>query len=160
DELAATASADPLQFRLQQLGADRKIPDFTNPKEGKPLDTARLKGVLQLAAEKSQWGKPLPKGVARGIAGYFSFESYTAAVAEVSVEKGQVQIHRIVYAVDCGRPVNPAGVVAQVESAAVYALSAMMKDAITIDRGRVVQSNFNDYDMPRMKDMPKIEVHV
>jgi isoquinoline 1-oxidoreductase beta subunit len=160
DELAAAAGADPLQFRLQLIGDARKIPDFTNPKENKPLDTARLKGVLQLAAEKAGWGKPLPKGVARGIAGYFSFESYTAAVAEVSVEKGQVDIHRIVYAVDCGRPVNPAGVVAQVESAAVYALSAMMKDAITIERGRVKQANFNDYDMPRMKEMPRIEVHV
>jgi isoquinoline 1-oxidoreductase beta subunit len=160
DELAAAAGADPLQFRLQQIGDARKIPDFTNPKENKPLDTARLKGVLQLAAEKAAWGKPLPKGVARGIAGYYSFESYTAAVAEVSVDKGQINIHRIVYAVDCGRPVNPAGVVAQVESAAVYALSAMMKDAITIERGRVKQANFDDYDMPRMKEVPKIEVHV
>ncbi|HLZ93592.1 MAG TPA: xanthine dehydrogenase family protein molybdopterin-binding subunit [Candidatus Acidoferrum sp.] len=160
DELAAAAGADPLQFRLQRIGADRKIPDFTNPKENKPLDTARLKGVLQLAAEKAEWGKPLPKGVARGIAGYFSFESYTAAVAEVSVNQGQLLIHRIVYAVDCGRPVNPAGVVAQVESAAIYALSAMLKDAITIDRGRVQQSNFNDYDLPRINEMPKIEVHL
>jgi isoquinoline 1-oxidoreductase subunit beta len=160
DELAAAAGADPLKFRLQLIGDARKIPDFTNPKENKPLDTARLKGVLQLAAEKSEWGKPLPKGVARGIAGYYSFYSYTAAVAEVSVDKGQLRIHRIVYAVDCGRPVNPAGVVAQVESAAVYALSAMMKDAITIERGRVKQANFNDYDMPRMSEVPKIEVHL
>src|SRR5712692_185965 len=160
DELAAAAGKDPLEFRLQLIGDARKIPDFTNPKENKPLDTARLKGVLQLAAEKAEWGKPLPKGVARGIAGYYSFESYTAAVAEVGVEKGQVRVHRIVYAVDCGRPVNPSGVVAQVESAAVYALSAVMKDAITIDRGRVQQANFNDYDMPRMSEMPKIEVHL
>jgi len=160
DELAAAAGADPLKFRLQLIGDARKIPDFTNPKEGKPLDTARLKGVLQLAAEKAEWGKPLPKGIARGIAGYYSFESYTAAVAEVSVDKGQVRVHRIVYAVDCGRPVNPSGVVAQVESAAVYALSAMMKDAITIERGRVQQANFNDYDMPRMNEMPKVEVHL
>jgi isoquinoline 1-oxidoreductase beta subunit len=160
DELAAAAGVDPLKFRLQLIGDARKIPDFTNPKEGKPLDTARLKSVLQLAAEKAEWGKPLPKGIARGIAGYYSFESYTAAVAEVSVEKGQVRVHRIVYAVDCGRPVNPSGVVAQVESAAVYALSAMMKDAITIERGRVQQANFNDYDMPRMNEMPKVEVHL
>jgi isoquinoline 1-oxidoreductase subunit beta len=160
DELAAAAGADPLKFRLQVIGDARKIPDFTNPEENKPLDTARLKGVLQLAAEKAEWGKPLPKGIARGIAGYYSFHSYTAAVAEVSVEKGQLKIHRIVYAVDCGRPVNPAGVAAQVESAAVYALSAMMKDAITIERGRVKQANFNDYDMPRMSEVPKIEVHL
>jgi len=160
DELAAAAGTDPLAFRLRLIGEARKIPDFTNPKEGKPLDTARLKAVLQLAADKADWGKPLPKGVGRGIAGYFSFESYTAAVAEASVENGAVRVHRIVYAVDCGRPVNPAGVVAQVESAAIYALSAVMKDAITIERGRVAQANFNDYDMPRMREMPKIEVHV
>ena len=160
DELAAAAGADPLAFRLRLIGDARKIPDFTNPKEGNPLDTARLKGVLQLAAEKAGWGKPLPKGVGRGIAGYYSFESYTAAVAEVGVDKGALRIHRLVYAVDCGRPVNPEGVAAQVESAAIYGLSAVMKDAITIDRGRVQQSNFNDYDMPRMSDMPKIEVHV
>jgi isoquinoline 1-oxidoreductase beta subunit len=162
DELAAAAGVDPLEFRLRLIGDARKIPDFTNPKENKPLDTARLRGVLQLAAEKAQWGsgKPLPKGVGRGIAGYFSFESYTAAVAEASVKDGAVRVHRIVYAVDCGCPVNPSGVVAQVESAAVYALSAVMKDAITIEHGRVQQSNFNDYDMPRIGDMPKVEVHL
>jgi isoquinoline 1-oxidoreductase beta subunit len=160
DELAAAAGVDPLEFRLRLIGDARKIPDFTNPKENKPLDTARLKGVLQLAAEKAGWGKALPKGVGRGIAGYFSFESYTAAVAEASVKDGQVKVHRIVYAVDCGRPVNPNGVAAQVEGAAVYGLSAALKDAITIDRGRVQQANFNDYDMPRMPDMPTVEVHV
>jgi isoquinoline 1-oxidoreductase subunit beta len=160
DELAVAAGVDPLEFRLHMIGDDRKIPDFTNPKENKPLDTARLKGVLRLAAEKSGWGKPLPKGIGRGVAAYYSFESYTAAVAEVSVENGKVRVHRIVYAVDCGRPVNPAGVVAQVESAAIYGISAAMKDAITIDRGRVVQTNFNDYQMPRMSETPKIEVHV
>ncbi len=159
DELAAAAGADPLAFRLRLIGDARKIPDFTSP-EGKPLDTTRLKNVLQLAAEKAGWGKPLPKGVARGIAGYYSFESYTAAVAEVSVKDGQVRVHRIVYAVDCGRPINPNGVAAQVESAAIYGLSAAMHDAITIDRGRVQQSNFNDYQMPRINETPKIEVHV
>src|SRR5256885_623689 len=160
DELAAAAGVDPLEFRLRLIGDARKVPDFTNPKENKPLDTARLKAVLQLAADKAGWGKPLPKGVARGIAGYYSFESYTAAVAEVSVKDKQVRVHRIVYAVDCGRPVNPNGVAAQVEGPAVYGLSAVMKDAITIARGRVQQSNFNDYDMPRISEMPKVEVHV
>jgi isoquinoline 1-oxidoreductase subunit beta len=160
DELAAAAGADPLAFRLRLIGDDRKIPDFTNPKEGKPLNTARLKGVLQLAAEKAAWGTPLPKGVARGIAGYYSFESYTAAVAEVSVKNGQVVVHRMVYAVDCGRPINPNGIAAQVEGAAIYGLSAALHDAITIDRGRVQQSNFNDYQMPRINETPKIEVHV
>jgi isoquinoline 1-oxidoreductase subunit beta len=160
DELAAAAGADPLEFRLRLIGGDRKIPDFTNPKEGKPLDTARLKVVLKLAAEKAEWGKPLPPGVTRGIAGYFSFESYTAGVAEVSVKAGKIRVLRIVYAVDCGRPVNPNGITAQVEGAAIYGVSAFMKDAITIDRGRVQQSNFNDYQMPRINETPLIEVHV
>jgi isoquinoline 1-oxidoreductase beta subunit len=160
DELAAAAGADPLEFRLRLIGDDRKIPDFTNPKEGKPLDTARLKNVLRLAAEKADWSKPLPKGISRGIAGYFSFESYTAAVVEVSVKDGAVKVQRIVYAVDCGRPINPDGVRAQVESAAIYALSATSHDAITIKGGRVEQSNFHDYQMPRMNESPKTEVHV
>jgi len=142
------------------IGDDRKIPDATNPKEGKPLDTARLKGVLKLAAEKAGWGKPLPAGVFRGIAGYYSFESYTAGVAEVSVKNGDLRIHRIVYGVDCGRPVNPNGIAAQVEGAAIYGLSASLHDAITINRGRVEQSNFHDYQMPRINETPKIEVHI
>jgi len=160
DELAAAAGADPLEFRFKLIGDDRKIPDFTNPKGGKPLDTARQKAVLRLAAEKAGWGKPLPNGIARGIAGYFSFDSYTAAVAEVSVKDGAAKVHRLVYAVDCGRPINPEGVRAQVESAAIYALSASLHDAITIKNGRVEQSNFNDYQMPRIADTPKTEVHV
>jgi isoquinoline 1-oxidoreductase beta subunit len=159
DELAAAAGEDPLAFRLRLIGPARKIPDVTSP-EGKPLDTARLKNVLQLAAEKARWGQSLSKGIARGIAGYYSFESYTAAVAEVSVQDGKVRVHRIVYAVDCGRPVNPNGIAAQVEGAAIYGLSAALHDAITIDRGRVQQSNFNDYQMPRIQETPNIEVHV
>jgi len=160
DELAAAAGADPLDFRLRLIGDDRKIPDFTNPNEGKPLDTARLKGVLKLAAEKAKWGSPLPNGVARGIAGYFSFNTYTAAVAEVSLKNGSPKVHRLVYAVDCGRPVNPDGIRAQVEGAAIYGLSAALHDAITIQGGRVVQSNFNDYQMPRIGDAPRTEIHI
>jgi isoquinoline 1-oxidoreductase beta subunit len=125
-----------------------------------PLNTARLKGVLQLAAEKAGWGKPLPKGQGRGIATFYSFNSYTAAVAEASVKDGAIKVHRLVYAVDCGRPINPEGVRAQVESAAIYGLSAALHDAITIKDGRVEQSNFNDYQMPRMSETPKTEVHV
>jgi isoquinoline 1-oxidoreductase subunit beta len=159
DELAAAAGQDPLTFRMKLIGSDRKIPRFGEEK-ATPLDTARLKGVLQLAADKADWGKPLPKGQGRGIATFFSFNSYTAAVAEVSVKDGAVKIHRLVYAVDCGRPINPDGVRAQVESAAIYGLSAALHDAITIKDGRVEQSNFNDYEMPRIKETPKTEVHV
>jgi CO/xanthine dehydrogenase Mo-binding subunit len=160
DELASAVGADPLEFRLRSIGADRKIPDFTDPKEGKPLDTARLKGVLKLAAEKAGWSSPLPKGVARGIAGYFSFNTYTAAVAEVSLKDGMPRIHRLVYAVDCGRPVNPDGIRSQVEGAAIYGLSAALHDAITIKNGAVVQTNFHEYQMPRIADTPKTEIHI
>ncbi len=159
DELAAAAGQDPLAFRMKLIGGDRKIPQF-NDEKAPPLDTARLKGVLQLAAEKAGWGKPLPKGQARGIATFYSFNSYTAAVAEVSAKDGVVKVHRLVYAVDCGRPINPDGIRAQVESAAIYGLSAALHDAITISGGRVEQSNFNDYTVPLMSETPKTEVHV
>jgi isoquinoline 1-oxidoreductase subunit beta len=160
DELATAAGADPFEFRMRSIGDDRKIPDFTDPKEGKPLDTARLKGVLKLASEKAGWGSPLPKGFARGIAGYYSFNTYTAAVAEVSMKDGMPKVHRLVYAVDCGRPINPDGIRAQVEGAAIYGLSAALHDAITIKGGAVEQTNFHQYQMPRIADTPKTEVFI
>ena len=160
DELAAAAGQDPLAFRLNLIGESRKIPRFGDEPDATPLDTARLKGVLQLAAEKAGWGKPMPEGEGRGIAGFFSFNTYTAAVAEVSVRPRTLKIKRLVCAVDCGRVVNPNGVRAQVESAAIYALTATLKDAITVERGRIVQSNFNDYHMMRMNEAPPIEVHL
>ncbi|HEY2544814.1 MAG TPA: xanthine dehydrogenase family protein molybdopterin-binding subunit [Candidatus Acidoferrum sp.] len=160
DELAAAAGEDPLKFRLKLLGEPRAIPQFGEGPDAPPLDTGRLKGVLQLAAEKAGWDKPLPPGEGRGIAGFFSFETYTATVAEVSLHQNKLKIKRLVCAVDCGRVLNPNGVRAQVESAAIYALTATLKDAITVDRGRVVQSNFNDYHMIRMNEGPPIEVHL
>jgi len=160
DELATAAAVDPYEYRMRLIGDDREIPDFVNPKEGKPLNTARQKGVLKLAAEKGGWGSPLPEGVGRGIAGYYSFHSYTACVAEVSIKDKAVKVNRLVYAVDCGRPVNPDGVRAQVESAAIYGLSAILHDAITIQGGRVAQANFNDYELPRIPETPKTEVYV
>ena len=160
DELAAAAGQDPLEFRLRLIGESRKIPQFGEGPDAAPLDTARLKAVLRLAAEKAGWGKPLPEAEGRGIAGFFSFDTYTAAVAEISIRQNSLKIKRLVCAVDCGRVVNPNGVRAQVESAAIYALTATLKDAITVERGRIVQSNFNDYQMMRMKEAPPIEVHL
>jgi isoquinoline 1-oxidoreductase subunit beta len=160
DELAAAVGQDPLAFRLKLLGDPRKIPQFGEEPDAPPLDTARLKGVLQLVADKAAWGSPMADGQGRGIAGFFSFHSYTAAVAEVALRGKELQVKRLVCAVDCGRVVNPNGVRAQVESAAIYALTATLKDAITIEHGRIVQSNFNDYQMIRMKDAPLIEVHL
>jgi len=160
DELAHAAGQDPLEYRLKLIGDSRKIPQFGEGPNDPPLDTARLKGVLQLAAEKGNWGKPLPKGEGRGIAGFFSFDSYVAAVLELAASPREIRVKRIVCGVDCGRPVNPNGVRAQVESAAIYALTATLKDAITVERGRVVQANFNDYEMIRMQEAPPIEVHL
>ncbi|MBI3003930.1 MAG: xanthine dehydrogenase family protein molybdopterin-binding subunit [Ignavibacteriales bacterium] len=144
DELAHASKKDPYEFRRQLL-----------------TRSPRLKRALEVAAEKAGWGKPLPKGIGRGIAAVEGFGSSIAQVAEVSVQPdGTVKIHRIVAAVDCGPVVNPNTIEAQIESAVVYAMSASMKDEITIARGRVVQSNFHDYSMPMINEMPKVEVHI
>ena len=160
DELAQAAGQDPLAFRLKLIGDARKIPQFGAPPDYPQMDTGRLKGVLQLAAEKAGWSKPLPQGQGRGIAGFYSFHTYVAAVAEVSANSNGFKVNRIVCGVDCGRAINPNGVRAQVESAAIYALTATVKDAITVERGRIAQSNFNDYAMVRMNEAPPIEVHI
>jgi isoquinoline 1-oxidoreductase beta subunit len=146
DELAHAAGKDPYQYRRQLLS--------------KP-PAARLLAVLDLAAEKAGWGKPLPAGVHRGIAAHFAYGSYVAEVAEVSVAKeGTVKVHRVVAAIDPGWVVNPDALGVQVESAIVYGLSAALYGEITVKNGRVEQSNFNDYKPLRMEDMPKVEVHI
>ncbi|HTU45143.1 MAG TPA: xanthine dehydrogenase family protein molybdopterin-binding subunit [Bryobacteraceae bacterium] len=159
DELAHAAGADPYEFRIAKLGDGRKVKNGTDPK-GTPLDTARFKGVLQLAAEKSGWGKPLPSGRGRGIAAHFSFESYVANVVEVSVSNGTVRVERVTSAVDIGTAVNPEGVRAQVESAIIYGLTAALKSEITIENGRAVESNFNKFATLAMKETPQIDVHI
>jgi isoquinoline 1-oxidoreductase beta subunit len=143
DELAAAGKKDPLEVRRRLLAA--------NP---------RMLAVLNLAAEKAGWGKPLAAGHALGIGVANNVGSFTAQVAEVSVAQGKLKVHRVVCAVDCGTAVNPAGVTQQIESGIVYGLSAAMKGAITIDKGRVQQGNFHHYDVLRMDEMPKIEVHI
>jgi isoquinoline 1-oxidoreductase beta subunit len=143
DELALAGGKDPLEFRRHLLA---KSP--------------RLLGVLELAAEKGGWGKPLPAGHGRGIAVVNNIGSYNAQVAEVSVEKGKLRVHRVVCAVDCGHVINPKGVEQQIQSGIVYGLSAAMKGEITIDHGRVVQGNFNRYDVLRIDEMPVVEVHI
>jgi isoquinoline 1-oxidoreductase beta subunit len=159
DELAAAAKADPLAFRLRLLAEPRMIKQ--PPDSESVLDTRRFKGVLDLVAAKAGWGSPLPAGRGRGIACAFSFDSYVAEVAEVSVDKAGIpHVHRVVCAVDCGRTVHPEGVRAQVESAVVYGLSATLKGAITIASGRVEQSNFHDFEVMRIPEMPVVEVHL
>ncbi len=144
DELAHMAKKDPVAYRLDMLPA-----------------TSRYRGALKLAAEKAGWGKTrLPAGHAYGVAVHKSFESYVAQVAEVSLENGGVRVHRVVAAVDCGMVVNPDGVKQQIEGGIVYGLSAALHGAITLDKGRVMQSNFNTYAPLRLAEMPKVEVHI
>ncbi|HVP67068.1 MAG TPA: molybdopterin cofactor-binding domain-containing protein [Anaeromyxobacteraceae bacterium] len=142
DEVAALAGRDPAAYRLALLS-------------GAP----RLRGVVELAASKAGWGKPLPPGHGRGIACHASFGSFAAEVAEVSVEKGAVRVRRVVAAVDCGRVVNPDTVAAQVEGAIVYGLSAALRGRITIRGGAAVERNFGDYEPLRIEEMPAVEVH-
>ena len=160
DEIAAAVGRDPLSFRLALIGEGRMIP-YANY-GGPQLDTGRLRRVLQLAAAKGDWGKAVPKDRGRGIAGGFVFGSYSAAVAEVSVARDRrVLVHRVVSAVDCGRVVNPAGAVKQIEGAVNDALNLALKLEITIDEGRVVQKNFTDYPPVRMRESPRrIEGHL
>jgi isoquinoline 1-oxidoreductase subunit beta len=142
DELAYAAGKDPFEFRRALL-----------------TKTPRAKAVLELAAEKAGWGKPLPAGRARGISLVNNIGSFNAQVAEVFIEKKKVKVHRVVCAVDCGQTVNPAILRQQIQSGIVYGLSAL-KGQITIDRGRVQQTNFNTYDPLRMDEMPEVEVHI
>jgi isoquinoline 1-oxidoreductase beta subunit len=144
DELAWAAGQDPLEYRRAMLAA-------------KP----RYSAVLERAAREARWGTPLPAGRALGIAMMESFNSIVAEVAEVSLNPDRtVRVHRVVAAVDCGAVVNPDIVRAQVESAIVYGLTAALHGQITIDKGRVVQSNFHDYPLLRMREMPVVEVHL
>ncbi|WP_372525311.1 xanthine dehydrogenase family protein molybdopterin-binding subunit [Piscinibacter sp.] len=144
DEMAAAAKKDPFEFRRGLLSQQ-----------------PRYKGVLEAAAEKAGWGKPLPAGVARGIAVAQSFGSYVAEVAEVSVgADGVPKVHRVVAAVDCGMTVNPEIIRRQIEGAIVYGLSAALYGKITLKDGKVEQGNFHDYPILRMNEMPKVEVHI
>jgi isoquinoline 1-oxidoreductase subunit beta len=143
DELAHASGADPLALRRKLLAA-------------KPRHLA----VLELAAAKAGWGTAPPAGRARGLAVHFSFSSYTAAVAEVSLERGRPRVHKYTVAVDCGRVVNPDTVVAQLQGAVGFGLTAALYSAITLEGGRVEQSNFHDYRMLRMHEMPEVSVHI
>ncbi|MGI8959942.1 MAG: molybdopterin cofactor-binding domain-containing protein [Bryobacteraceae bacterium] len=159
DELAHAAGVDPYKFRLQKLSGEQLVKNPLGSGD-RPLDRARMKAVLQLAAEKGDWGKGLPKGHGRGIACHYSFESYVANVVEAAVENGHVRVNRVISAVDIGTAVHPDGVRAQVESAIIYGLTAALKSQITIQDGRAVQNNFNKFTTLSMKETPRLEVYI
>jgi isoquinoline 1-oxidoreductase beta subunit len=144
DELAVLAGRDPLEFRLSLL-------------KGK----SRHVSALKLAAEKAGWGKPTAAGIARGLAVHESFETVVAQIAEVSLlPSGLPKVHRVVVAVDCGLAINPDVVRAQMEGGVGFALSAALYGEIRIERGAVLESNFHDYKVLRMEEMPKVEVYI
>ena len=120
----------------------------------------RALAVVELAAEKAGWGKRLSAGHGRGISFANNIGSFTAQVAEVSVSAGKLKVHRVVCAVDCGRIVNPGIIEQQIQSGIAFGLAAALKGGITIDKGRVQQGNFHNYDVLRIDEMPQVEVHI
>jgi isoquinoline 1-oxidoreductase beta subunit len=144
DELATAAGRDPVDYRLSLLKA-------------KPREAA----VLKLATERAGWGGPLAPGRGRGVAVHESFQTCVAEVVEVSLTAaGKPRVHRVVVAVDCGTVINPDVVRAQMEGGVGFALSAALHSEIKIERGQAVQSNFDDYPMLRIDEMPQVEVHL
>ena len=141
DELATSAKRDPLEYRRAML-----------------KNSPRLLGALNLAAEKANWGQA-PAGSFQGIGLINNIGSYTAMIAEVSVANGKLKVHKLTCAIDCGYVVNPLILRQQIEGGAVYGLTAALKGAITIEKGRAKQSNFHEYDMLRINEMPIIEAH-
>ena len=170
DELAHAAKKDPIQYQLALIGPDRKI-DFAGTKYQNygasldlfPYDTGRLRRVIEIAAEKSGWGKrPMGKGRGMGIAAHRSFLTYVATVVEVEVDnRGQVHIPNVWSAVDAGTVVSPDNVRYQLVGAAVFGTSLALFGEITADNGAVQQGNFNDYPIARMNRAPRhVDVHI
>ncbi|HTW58640.1 MAG TPA: xanthine dehydrogenase family protein molybdopterin-binding subunit [Terriglobales bacterium] len=154
DELAVAAGKDALQYRLHLLAKDQDLAYFTTI-----WHTARMRGVLQLAAEKAGWDKPLPAGRYRGIACFGCFASYMAEVVEITMANDEPRVQRVVAAVDCGQVVNLSILEQQIQGGIVYALTNALRAKITIEQGRVVQGNFDDYVPVRMSESPTVEVY-
>jgi isoquinoline 1-oxidoreductase subunit beta len=158
DELAHAAGKDPVQFRLDLLGEPRLV---TNPDGKAGYHAGRMRGVLELVAQKSGWGRTVPKGTGLGVAFHFSHAGYFAEVAEVAVDAaGKLKVNKVWVAGDVGRPiVNPMGAINQVQGSVIDGLAELLRQEITIEGGRTKQSNFNDYALLRMPETPPVEVH-
>lgn len=142
DELAAAAGKDPVAYRMAMLNGE---------------GSARFRSVMNIATTKAGWGKA-PAGRFQGVALMEGYGTYVAQVAEISIDKGEIRVHKVTCAVDCGTIINPDIVKAQVESSVAYGLSAVLLSKITFKDGRVEQSNFHDYPVMRMNQMPVVEV--
>ena len=169
DELANLAKRDSVEYLLDVLGASRKIPlgkDYINhgkSLEQYPVDTGRMRNVIELAAEKSGWAKKKPtKGRALGIAAHRSFLTYVAVAVEVEVDNaGRVRIPQMDIAVDAGTIINPDRVKSQFEGAGVFGTSIALMSGITAKNGEIEQSNFHDYQIARMNEAPlQVNVHI
>ncbi len=172
-ELAHALGRDHKEFLLELIGPPRRLDptamgiigelwNYGDPYEVFPIDTGRLRAVVELACEKAGWGRAMPPRSGLGLAVHRSFLTYVASVAEVVVEKdGTVRIPRIDTAVDCGFPVNPERIAAQFEGAAVMGMTLCFHSAVTFKNGRAEQSNFHDYEMVRMTNFPReVRVHI
>ncbi|MDZ7612775.1 MAG: molybdopterin cofactor-binding domain-containing protein [Flavobacteriaceae bacterium] len=156
DELAHAAGKDPLEFRLNLIGSDR----LEDSEDGYKFDSARCKHVLKTAAKNAGWGRELPQGHAFGLAVQYSFLSYVASVVEVSVINNKVKVHEVFTVIDCGTVINRDTVVSQMQGAAVFGMSLAYYGKITAKNGAIVQSNYDDYQMLRMPDAPKVHVEI
>jgi isoquinoline 1-oxidoreductase beta subunit len=158
DEVAIASGQDPLALRLKLLGESRELDyrDHGGPK----FHTGRMAAVLRRAAERIGWGGALPRGTGRGIAGHFVFGGYTAHAMEVTVAKGELRIGRCVCVGDVGTVVNPLGVEAQLSGGTIDGLSTALNLGITVEAGRIVQSNFSDYPLLRLAQAPDVEVKI
>jgi len=152
DELAHAAGKDPLQYRLHLLAEDKEIAYFDTK-----WQSARMRGVLQLVAEKSGWDKALPAGKYRGIAAHGCFGTYAAEVVEISMQGGEPKVERVIAAVDCGQVVNPNILQQQMHSGVIFALSSALRGQITVQHGQVQQTNFDSYPILRNNEVPVIE---
>jgi isoquinoline 1-oxidoreductase subunit beta len=159
DELAYASGRDSVAMRVLDLGRAGDYP--STGADPAPYNPDRLKQVMSLAIEKSDWRKPLPKGRGRGVAAHFTFGSYCAHVAEVSVSADRrLRVDRVVSAIDVGVPINPLNLEAQTQGGIIDGLSAALFGEITIAQGRTVQSTFDDYPLLRHRDAPDIDVHI
>ncbi len=160
DEMAHLAGKDPVTFRLELLGEEDKEMPYGD--HGGPVySTRRLKNVIRLAAEKSGWFQPAPKGIYRGFAAHFMFGAYVAEVVNVSVaDNNTIKLAKALAVIDCGLVINKSGALNQLEGGLIDGLSAAMGQAVHIENGKVKESNFDNYRLLRMKDAPAVEVHL